>query len=90
MANESFATISEVIRTARQRLPAHWWDHAAGGVGTETTLRRNRQMLESVAFRPRLMRGVGTPSTATTCLGIELDLPVMFAPVGVTLPWGSQ
>lgn len=77
-----FATISDTIRTARQRLPAHWWDHSAGGVGTETTLRRNRQMLEAVAFRPSLMRGVGVPAITTSVLGISLDSPILFAPVG--------
>jgi isopentenyl diphosphate isomerase/L-lactate dehydrogenase-like FMN-dependent dehydrogenase len=77
-----FATISEVIRTARQQLPPHYWDHSAGGVGIETTLRRNRQMLESVAFRPRLMQGVGTPAINVTCLGLDLASPIVFAPVG--------
>ena len=46
-----FATLSEIIRAARNRLPQGLWDHASGGVGTETTLRRNRQAMETVAFR---------------------------------------
>jgi 4-hydroxymandelate oxidase len=77
-----FATISEIIRAARNRLPQGLWDHAAGGVGTETTLRRNRQAMETVAFRPRLLRGVGTPDIRTTFLGHQLESPVMLAPVG--------
>ena len=54
--NAEFATISEIIRAARSRLPQGLWDHSAGGVGTETTLRRNRQAFETLAFRPRLLR----------------------------------
>lgn len=80
----SFATISEIMRTARQRLAPHLWDHAAGGVGTETTLRRNRQVMESIAFRPRLLQGTGAPDITTSVLGHQLDSPIMFAPVGTT------
>jgi isopentenyl diphosphate isomerase/L-lactate dehydrogenase-like FMN-dependent dehydrogenase len=84
MAGEQseLATISEVIRAARSRLPQGLWDHSAGGVGTETTLRRNRQAFETLAFRPRLLRGVGTPEIHTTFLGRRLESPVMLAPVG--------
>ena len=84
MAGEytEFATISEIIRAARSRLPQGLWDHSAGGVGTETTLRRNRQAFETLAFRPRLLRGVGTPDIHTTFLGHRLESPVMLAPVG--------
>src|SRR5438045_2285148 len=78
----SFRTISEVIRAARMRLPQGSWDHAAGGVGSETTLRRNRLAMETVAFRPRLLRGVGKPDLRTTFLGHQLSSPVMLAPVG--------
>jgi 4-hydroxymandelate oxidase len=77
-----FATIAEIIRAARNRLPQGLWDHAAGGVGTETTLRRNRLAMEAVAFRPRLLQGPGTPEIKTTFLGRQLESPVMLAPVG--------
>jgi isopentenyl diphosphate isomerase/L-lactate dehydrogenase-like FMN-dependent dehydrogenase len=77
-----FTTISEIIQAARNRLPQGLWDHAAGGVGTETTLRRNRLAMESIAFRPRLLRGVGTPDIHATVLGNRIESPVMLAPVG--------
>src|SRR5439155_14024126 len=77
-----YSTISEIVRAARQRLPQGPWDHSAGGVGSEATLRRNRQAMETVAFRPRLLRGIGSPDLRTTFLGHQLDSPVMLAPVG--------
>src|SRR5437763_6606341 len=77
-----FLTIPEIIRAARQNMPPAMWDHAAGGVGSETTLRRNRLAMETVGFRPRLLRGVGTPDLHTTFLGHQLDSPVILAPLG--------
>ena len=85
-----FATISEIVRAARGQLPQGLWDHASGGVGTETTLRRNRQAMETIAFRPRLLRGVGTPDIKTTFLGHQLESPVMLAPVGTIAQFSTN
>ena len=52
------------------------------GADSETTLRRNRSAFDHLAFRPRVLSGVGKPDVSTTFLGHELALPVMLAPVG--------
>src|SRR3989442_10512008 len=49
---------------------------------SETTLRRNRMALDSVAFRPRVLRDVSTVDASTTEFGRKLRLPVLLAPVG--------
>ena len=76
------ATIPEVVHEARRRLPEELWDYSCGGAESETTLRRNRTAFAEVAFRPRVLRGVGVPETATTVLGLPLALPVLLAPIG--------
>jgi glycolate oxidase len=53
-----------------------------GGAETETTLERNRVALDSLAFRPRVLRDVGTVDTRAKVLGRELRLPVILAPIG--------
>jgi glycolate oxidase len=53
-----------------------------GGTETETTLRRNRQAIDSIAFRPRVLRNVEFVDTKSTLLGQEVRLPVMIAPMG--------
>jgi glycolate oxidase len=53
-----------------------------GGAETETTLRRNRQALDSIAFRPRVLRDVSTVDATSTFLGRPLRIPVMLAPIG--------
>src|SRR5881397_3172339 len=79
---ERFQTLHEIVRAAHQTLDPGAWDYLAGGTETETTLRRNRQALDSVAFRPRVLRDVSKVDTTATLLGRTLRLPIMLAPVG--------
>src|SRR3989441_4086817 len=79
---ERFQTLHEIVRAAHETLDPGAWDYLAGGTETETTLRRNRQALDSIAFRPRVLRNVSKVDTTATLLGRTLRLPVMLAPVG--------
>src|SRR5438093_2122278 len=79
---DRFQTLHEIVRAAHQTLDPGAWDYLAGGTETETTLRRNRQALDSIAFRPRVLRDVSKVDTTATLLGRTLRLPVMLAPVG--------
>ena len=79
---ERFQTLHEIVRAAHQTLDPGAWDYLAGGAETETTLRRNRQALDSIAFRPRVLRNVSKIDTSATLLGRTLRLPIMLAPVG--------
>src|SRR5207244_7140815 len=80
--DDRFQTLHEIVRAAKDRLPAGEWDYLVGGTESETTLRRNRLALDSIAFRPRVLRDVSRVDAAVTVLGRKLRLPVMLAPVG--------
>src|SRR5258708_9502352 len=58
------------------------WDYMVGGTETETTLRRNRLGIDSLAFRPRVLRDVSRIDTCPTFFGRRLRIPVMMAPIG--------
>ena len=45
-------------------------------------MRRNRQALDSIAFRPRVLRDVSRVDVSATWLGESVRLPVMLAPIG--------
>lgn len=79
---ERFQTLQEIVKAARQNLAPGPWDYLAGGTETETTLRRNRQALDSIAFRPRVLRDVSRIDCSSTLLGQRVRIPVMLAPVG--------
>lgn len=77
-----FLTLHELVKAARNKLPANIWDYLIGGADTETTVRRNRLALDSVAFRPRVLRDVSKIELSRKVLGKTLRIPVMLAPVG--------
>src|SRR5579885_753842 len=75
-------TLHELVKAARNALPANIWDYLIGGADTETTVRRNRLALDSLAFRPRVLRDVSRIELSRKVLGKTLRIPVMLAPVG--------
>ena len=78
---ERFQTLQEIVKAARQNLAPGPWDYLAGGAESETTLRRNRQALDSLAFRPRVLRDVSS-STHHDAPRPSIRMPVMLAPIG--------
>lgn len=79
---QGFLTIEEMFRSARRRLAPDVWDYLVGGAESETTLRRNRHALDSLAFRPRILVDVGRIDASAQLLGEPLRVPVVAAPVG--------
>src|SRR5436190_1891972 len=79
---DRFQNLHEIVKAARGCLPQGPWDYLIGGAETETTVRRNRQALDSIAFRPRVLRNVAKVDLTTTFLGRPLRLPVLTAPIG--------
>ena len=82
MTAPPFLTLHELVKKARQRLSQDNWDYIVGGAETETTVRRNRLALDSVAFRPRVLRDVSRVDPSTRFLGQPLRLPLVLAPIG--------
>jgi glycolate oxidase len=77
-----FVTNQEIIMAARRNLADNVWHYLAGGAESETTMRRNRFGLDSLAFRPRVLVDVSKIDTSTTFLGHKIRIPVMLAPIG--------
>jgi isopentenyl diphosphate isomerase/L-lactate dehydrogenase-like FMN-dependent dehydrogenase len=77
-----FQVLHEIVAKARQNLSQNDWDYIVGGTETETTLRRNRLAIDSLAFRPRVLRDVSRVDATVTAFGRTLRLPVVLAPVG--------
>ena len=79
---EQFHNLHEFVSVARAKLDRNVWDYLIGGAETETTVRRNRLALDSLAFRPRVLRDVNGTDTSTTFLGRKIAMPVALAPIG--------
>ena len=81
-AAANFVSLQEIVAAARRNLPRQLWDHLSGGSDSETTLLRNRQALDSLALRQRVLVDVRKIDITTTLLGQKLASPVFLAPVG--------
>ncbi len=81
-AKEQFLTLQEIVFAARRNLAPGPWNYLIGATETETTQRRNRQALDRIAFRPRVLNDVSKVNSTVTFLGKPVRLPVMLAPVG--------
>jgi isopentenyl diphosphate isomerase/L-lactate dehydrogenase-like FMN-dependent dehydrogenase len=79
---QRFQNLHEFVTAAREKLNRNYWDYLVGGSETETTVRRNRLALDSIAFRPRVLRDVSKTDCSGTFLGRKLKLPICLAPVG--------
>ncbi len=78
----TFNTLQEMVMHARRNLSRFQWDTLCGGSDSETTLRRNRMALDSLALRQRVLVDVSKIDMSTTLLGEKIKLPVFIAPVG--------
>jgi glycolate oxidase len=76
-----FQTNHEIIVRARRNANGAVWDYLAGGSESETTMRRNRQALDSIALRPRVLRDVSRIDLSTAILGNPSKLPLFLAPM---------
>jgi len=79
---EPFLTLQEIVAAARTNLAPGPWSYLVGGAETETTVRRNRLALDSIALRPRVLRDVSRIDASSLFLGRNTRLPVMLAPIG--------
>jgi glycolate oxidase len=74
--------IAEFYPLAKARLEPKNWDYLTGGAESETTMARNRQALDSLAFRPRVLRDMTDIDLSSACLGLAPALPILLAPIG--------
>src|SRR5213075_708777 len=81
-APEQFLTLQEIVAAARRNLAPGPWSYLIGGAETETTVRRNRQALDSLAFRPRVLRDMSSIDSTSSFFGKGTRLPVFLAPIG--------
>ncbi|KIL97958.1 L-lactate dehydrogenase [Paramagnetospirillum magnetotacticum MS-1] len=76
------ASIGDLAKRARWRIPGFAFGFLDGGSGEEDGLRRNRDRLEAVILAPKACTGA-KPDTTATLFGRDYRLPFGAAPVGM-------
>jgi L-lactate dehydrogenase (cytochrome) len=76
------ASVADLRRLARRRLPRGVFDYIDGGAEDERTLAGNTRAFARLTFKPRVLRDVAEVDTRTTILGQEVPLPLALSPTG--------
>jgi L-lactate dehydrogenase (cytochrome) len=75
--------IEDLRELHKRRVPKAFFDYADRGSYTEETLRANREDLQGIKFRQRILVDVSKRDLSTTILGEPATLPLILAPVGL-------
>ena len=80
----SLTCIEDLRKLAQRRVPRAFFDYAEAGSYAEETLRANRNDMEAINLRQRVLVDVSARDTATTILGEKVSVPIALGPVAMT------
>ena len=83
---DAVAGIEDLRQVAKKRVPRTFFEYVEAGSYEELTLRANRDNLDALEFRQRVMVDVASRTQTTTIVGQPVSLPVALAPAGLTGP----
>jgi L-lactate dehydrogenase (cytochrome) len=86
----SAASVEDLRRIAKRRLPHGVFDYIDGGAEDERSLARNSSAFARFEFQPRILRDVSRLDTSTTIFGRPAAMPLILAPTGFTRIAQSQ
>jgi L-lactate dehydrogenase (cytochrome) len=75
--------IEDLRRIARRKLPRVIYDYVESGSYDELTLKANRDDLDAIRLRQRVLIDVSKVSLATSMLGEPVSMPLAIAPTGL-------
>ena len=78
------ASVADLRRIAKRRLPGGVFDYIDGGAEDERTVAANVGAFASVGYQPRVLRGLDQIEVASSILGCPLAYPLILAPTGFT------
>src|ERR1700674_4241590 len=76
--------IEDLRQRHMRQVPKAFFDYADRGSYAEETLRANRDDLQEIKFRQRILVDVSKRDLSTKILGESAALPLILAPVGTT------
>src|SRR5277367_2536465 len=76
--------IEDLRQRHMRKVPKAFFDYCDRGSYAEETLRANREDLQAIKLRQRILVDVSKRDTSTTILGEPASLPLILAPVGLT------
>lgn len=83
MGLDRAASIDDLRRRAKRRIPRFAFDLVDGGAESERNLKRNVEAFEDVLLTPRYLTDVSEIDTRASLFGHTFDMPFGMAPIGM-------
>jgi L-lactate dehydrogenase (cytochrome) len=83
MSLSEVTCIEDLRQIARRKVPRAFFDYAEAGSYAQETLRANRDDLERIKLRQRVLVDVSQRDLTTTIIGEKVSLPLALAPIGL-------
>src|SRR6201746_246755 len=80
---KNITCIEDLRQVHMRKVPKAFFDYADRGSYCEDTLRANRDDLQAIKLRQRILVDVSKRNLSTTILGEPASLPLILAPVGL-------
>ncbi|MCF8278570.1 MAG: alpha-hydroxy-acid oxidizing protein [Flavobacteriales bacterium] len=77
-------SIADLRQLAIEKLPSVMFDYIEGSAEDELTANWNRNAFSKYEFVPRVLRDVSTIDLSITVQGVDLKLPIISAPTGMS------
>ena len=81
---EKYLNINELRIKAKKQVPKMFFDYCESGSWDQKTLKVNSTDLDSLQFKPKVVRNLANRSTAVNIFGEDYNLPLGFSPCGLT------
>ena len=83
MPLSTMTCIEDLRQVARRKVPRAFFDYAEAGAYSQATLRSNREDLDRIKLRQRILVDVSQRDLATTIIGEPARFPIALAPIGL-------
>ena len=83
MPLRTMTCIEDLRHVARRKVPRAFFDYAEAGSYSQATLRSNREDLDRIKLRQRILVDVSQRDLTTTIIGEPARLPIALAPIGL-------
>ena len=83
MPLSTMTCIEDLRQVARRKVPRAFFDYAEAGSYSQATLRSNREDLDRIKLRQRILVDVSQRDLTTTIIGEPARFPIALAPIGL-------
>ena len=80
---QTITCVEDLREVYKQRVPKMFIDYAESGSYSEQTLKWNREDLQKIRLKQKILTDVSKRDTKTTIAGKQVNVPLILAPIGL-------